>query len=100
MFRVGVLIFVFMFSALAPWLPGPFGDKALVLSLIGFAISILAGLRAAFRKEKAGIFAVYLYPNRVGAIKLDRKEIYALYVASILMFTPIVSIVVREYLSK
>ena len=90
-----VIILAFAIGVAVPWFPEPLGSKGILLSLFGFLIMIVAGLRASFRESSIGIFAFWFRPSETAAIKLNGNERLLVRIGLALAFAPVISIAAR-----
>lgn len=89
------LVATILLCVAVPWLPDPVRSNTLVLPFVGFMLLIFAGLRAAFREDKAGLFAFWFRPSQMSKSRLDQKESDLVRFGAILIAFPILSAIVR-----
>lgn len=98
MTKFGVLALAGLACMISPWIPEPIGPRSYFVSLIGFGLLIIAGHRAAFRHDKAGIFAFWFRPVQMSKASLDSKEKQLMRVGLVLAIVPILAILLKEVL--
>ena len=96
---IGLTVVTAIVGLASAWIPAPYDAVGLYVILIGLLILVLAGHRAAFRADGAGIFALWWKPVKMASEQVHESDQWPLFLGLVAALSPILSMIFRIWIA-
>ena len=92
---VGLTVFAALLGLGSAWMPPPFDSVGIYMILIGLLILVVAGHRAAFRADEAGVFAFWWGPTKMATARVHDSDQWPFFLGLVATISPVLSMISR-----